>query len=94
MRRCAITSGTVASCFSASARNCDASSAYSIAIERHIVRDPKPIENREQQQRVFGWFAEASALSINERARIDCRLGFGRRVAFDMHECVKARPEV
>ena len=32
--------------------------AHSIAIERHIVRDPKAVEDRKQQQRVFGRLSE------------------------------------
>ena len=57
MRRCPIMSGTVAPCFSASARNCAARSRITIAVECHVVRDPEAVENREQQQRVFGRFS-------------------------------------
>ena len=28
--------------------------AHDVAVERHVVRDPEAVENREQQQRVFG----------------------------------------
>ena len=62
MRRCPIMSGTVAPCFSASARNCAASSHSDIAIERHIARDPEAVEDREQQQRVFGRLSQGFSL--------------------------------
>ena len=61
-------SGTVAPCFSASARNCAASSRIDVAIERYIVRDPEAVEDREQQQRVFGRLSERFSLFDQQSA--------------------------
>jgi hypothetical protein len=49
-------------CFSASARNCAANSRATSPWERHGVRDPKAVEDRKQQQRVF-WRLSDCALS-------------------------------
>ena len=51
--------------------------AHSIAIEGRKVRDPEAVEDREQQQRVFGRLSEASACSINRRARSTAALVSG-----------------
>ena len=79
-------SGTVAPCFSASARNCAASSRTSVAIERDIVRDPEAVEDREQQQRVFGRLSERFGLFDQQTCPLDSRLGFRRSIPFDMDE--------
>ena len=36
--------------------------AQNVAVERHIVRDPEAVEDREQQQRVFGRLSESLLL--------------------------------
>ena len=79
-------SGTVAPCFSASARNCAASSRISVAVERHKVRDPEAVEDREQQQRVFGRLSERFSLFDQQTCPLRSRLGFRRSIPFDMHE--------
>ena len=79
-------SGTVAPCFSASARNCAASSRISVAVERHIVRDPEAVEDREQQQRIFGRLSERFSLFDQQTCPLRSRLGFRRGISFDMHE--------
>ena len=86
MRRCPIMSGTVASCFSASARNCAASSRHHVAVERHIVRDPEAVEDGEQQQRVFGRLSERFSLFDQQTCPLRSRLSFRRGIAFDMDE--------
>ena len=86
MRRCPIMSGTVAPCFSASARNCAASSRISIAVECHKVRDPEAVEDREQQQRVFGRLSERFSLFDQQTCPLHSRLGFRRGIPFDMEE--------
>ena len=83
MRRCPIMSGTVAPCFSASARNCVASSR-NVAIERHKVRDPEAVEDRKQQQRVFGRLSERFSLFDQQTCPLHCRLGFRCSISFDM----------
>ena len=79
-------SGTVAPCFSASARNCAASSRISVAVERHEVRDPEAVEDREQQQRVFGRLSERFSLFDQQTCPLRSRLGFRRSIPFDMDE--------
>ena len=60
--------------------------AHLVAIERHIVRDPEAIEDREQQQRVFGRLAERFSLFDQQACPLRSRLGFRRRITFDMDE--------
>ena len=86
MMRCPIMSGTVAPCFSASARNCARKLAHHVAIERHIVRDPEAVEDREQQQRVFGRLSERFRLFDQQTRPLHSRLGFRRGISFDMDE--------
>ena len=81
MRRCPIMSGTVAPCFSASARNCAARLAHYIAVERHKVRDPKAVEDREQQQRIFGRLSQRFSLFDQQTCPLRSRLGFRRSIA-------------
>ena len=33
--------------------------AHHVAVERHVVRDPEAVEDREQQQRIFGRLSRA-----------------------------------
>ena len=86
MRRCPIMSGTVAPCFSASARNCAASSRIDVAVESHKVRDPKAVEHREQQQRIFGRLSERFSLFDQQTCPLRSGLGFRRGKPFDMDE--------
>ena len=84
-------SGAVASCCSASAQELRRKLAHSIAVECDIVRDPEAVEDRKQQQRVFGRLPSASACSISTTRPLRSRLGFRRRIPFDMHERVYER---
>ena len=51
--------------------------AHSIAIECHKVRDPEGVEDREQQQRVFGRLSERFGLLDQRACLLRSRLGFG-----------------
>jgi hypothetical protein len=53
------------------------------AVERHVVRDPEPIERREQQQRVFERFAKRLGLFDEETRPLRRRPRFRRAIAFD-----------
>ena len=79
-------SGTVVPCFSASARNCAASSRITSPLNATIVRDPEAVEDREQQQRVFGWLSERFSLFDQQTCPLRSRLGFRRSIPFDMIE--------
>ena len=78
MIRCPIMSGTGRSLFFGERQKLRGKLAHRIAIERHEVRDPKAVEDGEQQQRVFGGSPSASACSINEMCPLGGRLGFRR----------------
>ena len=55
-----------------------------VSIERDKVRDPKTAEDRKQQQRIFGRFAERLSL-FDQQLRPLCRgFGFRRSIPFDM----------
>ena len=86
MMRCPIMSGTVAPCFSASARNCAASSRITSPLNATIVRDPEAVEDREQQQRVFRRLSERFRLFDQQTCPLHSRLGFRRRISFDVDE--------
>ena len=58
--------------------------AHRVAIERDIVRDPEAVEDREQQQRVFGRLSERFSLLDQQTCPLYSCLGFRRRVPFDM----------
>ena len=55
--------------------------AHHIAVERHIVRDPEAVEDREQQQRVFGRLSERFSLFDQQTRPLRSRLGFRRSIA-------------
>src|SRR5262249_46959830 len=59
---------------------------YHVAVERHIVRDPEAVENREQQQRVFGGLSERFGLFDQQMRPLHCGLGLRRGIPFDMDE--------
>ena len=60
--------------------------AHHVAIERHVVRDPEAVEDREQQQRVFGRLSERFSLFDQQTCPLRSRLGFRRSIPFDMDE--------
>ena len=60
--------------------------AHHVAVERHEVRDPEAVEDREQQQRVFGRLSERFSLFDQQTCPLRSRLGFRRRISFDMDE--------
>ena len=60
--------------------------AHHVAVERHIVRDPEAVEDREQQQRVFGRLSERFSLFDQQTCLLHSRLGFRRGIPFDMDE--------
>src|SRR5229473_2808229 len=60
--------------------------ANDIAIEDRKVRDPDGVEDREQQQRVFGRLSQDYSLFDHQTGLLRSRLGFGGGVAFDMDE--------
>jgi hypothetical protein len=57
-----------------------------IAVERDIVRDPKAVENREQQERVFGRLSQRVGLFNQQMCLFRSRLRFGRGISFNMDE--------
>ena len=65
--------------------------AHHVAVERHKVRDPEAVKDREQQQRIFGRLSERFSLFDQQACPLDSRLGFRRRIAFDMDEGVMQR---
>ena len=60
--------------------------AHHVAVERHGVRDPEAVEDREQQQRVFGRLSERFSLLDQQTCPLHSRLGFRRGISFDMDE--------
>ena len=60
--------------------------AHNVAVERHDVRDPEAVEDREQQQRVFGRLSERFSLFDQQTCPLRSRLGFRRGIPFDMDE--------
>src|SRR6516225_2004968 len=59
---------------------------YHVAVERYIVCDPEAVENREQQQRVFGGLSERFGLFDQQMRLLHCGLGLRRGIPFDMDE--------
>src|SRR6516165_7715938 len=60
--------------------------AYHVALEGDVVRDPEAVENREQQQRIFGGLSERLRLFDQQTCLVNSRFGFGSSVSFDMDE--------
>ena len=54
--------------------------AHSIAVECHKVRDPNAVEDREQQQRVFGRLSERFGLFDQQTCLLYGRFGFRRSI--------------
>jgi hypothetical protein len=48
--------------------------------------DPKAIEDREQQQRVFGWLSNGFSFFYKETCALRSRLSFRCSMPFDLHE--------
>jgi hypothetical protein len=60
--------------------------AHRVAVERHIVRSPDAVEDRDQQQWVFRRLSERFSLFDQQTCLLLSRFGFRRRMPFDMHE--------
>ena len=61
--------------------------ARHVAVECDKVADPEAEEDREQQQRVFGWFAECFSLFDQQTRPLDSGLGFRCGISFDIEKC-------
>ena len=72
----------VAPCFSASAKKWAARVAHTSPLNANKVRDPEAVEDREQQQRVFGRLSERFSLFDQQTRLLRGRLGFRSRIAF------------
>ena len=60
--------------------------ATGVAVERHKVRDPEAVEDREQQQRIFERLSELLR-SLDQRAcPLDGRFDFRRGIPIDVDE--------
>ena len=53
---------------------------HQVAVERHVARDPEAVENREQQQRVFGTLSERFGMFDQQTCSFGSRLGLRRCV--------------
>ena len=60
--------------------------AHHVAVEGRKVRDPEAVEDREQQQRIFGRLSQRLGLFDQQTCPLRSRLGFGRSIPFDMDE--------
>ena len=78
MRRCPTMSGTCRALLLGERQELCRKLAHHVAIERHIVRDPKAVEDREQQQRVFERFSKCFGLLDQQTCALCGRLGFRR----------------
>ena len=86
MRRCPTMSGTGRPLLLGERQELRRKLAHHVAIERHNVRDPEAVEDREQQQRVFGRLSERFSLFDQQTCPLHSRLGFRRGIAFDVDE--------
>ena len=64
----------------------DSKLTHHVAVERHKVRDPKAVKNREQQHWIFGRLSERFSLFDQQSCPLNSRPGFRRRIASDMEE--------
>ena len=85
MRRCAIRSGAVAPCFSASVRNCPASSRITSPLNATKFATRKP-QGRGQQQWFFGRLPQGFNLFDQQTCSLQSYLGFRRGLPFNVHE--------
>jgi len=60
--------------------------AHHVAIEGHVACDPEAVEDREQQQRVFGRLSDGFSLFDQQTRTLCGRLGFRRGIPLDVHE--------
>jgi hypothetical protein len=60
--------------------------AHYVALKRHIIRHPEPVEHREQQQGIFGRLSERFSLFDQQTCPLHGRLGFRSGIAFDREE--------
>ena len=86
MRRCPIMSGTVVLLLLCKCQELRGELAHHVAIECNVVRDPEAVEDREQQQRVFGRFSKRFGLFDQQTCPLNSRLGFRRGISFDVNE--------
>ena len=94
MMRCPIMSGACRPLLLGERQELRRKLAHHVAVECNEVRDPEAVENREQQQRIFGRLSERFSLFDQQTCPLRGRLGFRRSIAFDMHEWgYAARPE-
>ena len=60
--------------------------AHHVAVERDQARDPEAVEDREQQQWIFGRFSERFGLFDQQTSPFRSRLGFRSGKSFEMNE--------
>src|SRR5215472_5202538 len=60
--------------------------AHYVAVERHVVRDPKAEEDREQQKLVCGWLSGRFSLFDQQTCPLHGGLSFRRSISFDMEQ--------
>lgn len=88
--RCPIMIGLVAAIF-LRAQKFGRKLAYHAAVEPHISCSPDAIEDREQQQRVFGSLAARFSFFDQKTRAVHGNSGFARSVPFEMNERVYER---
>src|SRR6476469_205501 len=59
---------------------------HHVAVDRHKVRNPEAVENRAQQQGVFGRLSERFSLFDQQACPLRSRLGFRCGIPFEMHD--------
>ena len=60
--------------------------AHGVTVECHVGCDPETVENRKQQQRVFGRLSDRFSLFDQYTRPLHSRLGFRRGRAFGVNE--------
>ena len=78
--------GVIEPCCSASARKLRGKLAMYVATRCKSTGDPSAIEDREQQQRVFRWFAECFSLFDQETCSLFGGHSFWRGISFYVNE--------
>src|SRR6266699_4653895 len=64
----------------------DSKLTHHVAVERDEIRDPKAVQNREQQHWIFRRLSERFSLFDQQSCPLNSRPSFRRRVAADMEE--------
>src|SRR4029077_16991867 len=59
---------------------------HHVAVERHVVRDPEAVKDREQQQGVFGRLTQRFSSLDQQTSPLRSRLSFRRGIAFHMEK--------